>query len=81
MSEAATAFWIPAPAMVATNPGQPIFHRGKDRQFESIENAVKFVMEELSDRDRPTAMIQTDSASIEYRDIERMHRGMAGAAN
>jgi hypothetical protein len=80
MSEAATAFWIPAPTMVAARPGQPMFQRGRDRQFESVENAVKFVMEELSDRDRPTAMIQTDNASIQYGDIERMHRGMRATA-
>jgi hypothetical protein len=56
----ATAFWTPTATMMALRSGQPIFQRGKDRQFGSIENAVKFVMEELSDTDRPTAMIQTD---------------------
>ena len=76
MSEAATAFWIPEPTMMAAKPGEPLFQRGKDRQFESLENAVKFVMEDLSDRDRPTAMIQTDNASIQFGDIERLHRGM-----
>jgi hypothetical protein len=57
-----------------------MFQRGSNRQFESVENAVKFVMEELSDRDRPTAMIQTDNASIQYGDTERMHRGMRATA-
>jgi hypothetical protein len=76
MTEAATAFWIPTATMMAAKPGAPIFHRGQDRQFGSLENAVRFVMEELSDRDRPTAMIQTDNASIQYGDIERLHRGL-----
>jgi hypothetical protein len=81
MSGAATAFWIPAPIMMAAKPGEAVFRRGKDRQFESLENAVRFVMEELSDRDRPTAMIQTDNASIQFSDIERLHQGMKAKAN
>jgi hypothetical protein len=81
MSEAATAFWIPAPTMTTAKPGAPIFHRGRDRQFESLENALRFVMEDLSDRDRHNAMIQTDNASIAYSDIERLHRGMKAKTN
>lgn len=81
MTEAATAFWIPTATMMAANPGQPLFQRGRDRRFESLENAVRFVMEELSDRDRPTAMIQTDNASIQYGDIERLHRGLTAKAH
>jgi hypothetical protein len=81
MSEAATAFWISEPKMMAAKSDEPVFRRGKDRQFESLENAVRFVMEDLSDRDRPTAMIQTDNASIQFGDIERLHRGMKAKAN
>jgi hypothetical protein len=79
MSQSATVLWIPEPTMTAVRLGRPIFQRGKDRQFESLENAVRFVMEDLSAGDRPTAMIQTDDASIPFRDIARLHKGARGA--
>lgn len=81
MSQAATAYWIPTATMMAANPGRPLFQPGRDRQFESLENAVRFVMEKLSDSDRATAMIQTDDASIQDGDIERLHRGLTAKAH
>jgi hypothetical protein len=41
--------------------------------FESVENAVIFVMETLSQRDRNSAMIQTDHRSIHQPDIEGIY--------
>jgi hypothetical protein len=41
--------------------------------FESVENAVIFVMETLSERDRSSAMIQTDHRSIHQPDIEGIY--------
>jgi hypothetical protein len=80
MSEAATVFWIPVATMVApATPHAPIFSRGKDRKFGSLETAIRFVMEELPESDRPTAMIQTDNASIQFEDLERMYAGLKKA--
>jgi hypothetical protein len=77
MSEAAKVFWIVAPEMATVKPGRALWWSGdRQRQFESLENAVRFVMESLPDCDRSTAMIQTDNASIQYGDIERIHAGM-----
>jgi hypothetical protein len=72
--EAATAFWH-STAMFAPQPHGVIL-RGRDRQFESVENAVTFVMEKLDPRDRATAMIQTDNRHIHLADIEAIYAGM-----
>ena len=50
--------------------------RGRERQFESVANAVTLVMEKLEPGDRATAMIQTDSRSIHLADIEAIYRGL-----
>ena len=68
MSEAATVLWIPKAAMMATKPGTSIIHRGKDRQFGSLDDTVRFVMEGLPEVVRSAAMIQTDNASIQFAD-------------
>jgi hypothetical protein len=74
MMEAATAFWH-STAMF-TPEHHAVISRGRDRQFESVENAVRFVMEKLDPRDRSTAMIQTDSRSIHLADIEAIYTGL-----
>lgn|SRR5450631_2092220 len=74
MTEAATVFWFPI-EMLKPIPGATIWH-GKDRKFESVENAVMFVMETLSVDDRRTAMIQTDQSSIHPPDIQAIYEGM-----
>ena len=38
-----------------------------------VENAVRFVMEELSETDRSTAFIQTDGGDIYIEDIQKMY--------
>jgi hypothetical protein len=65
--EAATAFWH-STAMFTPQPHGKI-SRGRNRQFESVENAVTFVMEKLEPGDRATAMIQTDNRPIHLPDI------------
>jgi hypothetical protein len=61
--------------MMKPIPGKKILH-GKERKFESVENAVIFVMETLSDSDRGTAMIQTDQRSIHHPDIQAIYAGI-----
>jgi hypothetical protein len=74
MTEAATVFWFPV-EMLKPIPGASIWN-GKDRKFESVENAVMFVIETLSVDDRRTAMIQTDQRSILPPDIQAIYEGM-----
>jgi len=71
--EAAKVLWMPEPEMVARPPGSQIIPGGRDRQFESVENAVRFVMEDLSEYERGNAIIQTDSGTIHRADIEAMY--------
>jgi hypothetical protein len=75
MMEAATVFWTPEAAMMLVQPGTSIVHGGKDRSFGDLEAAVRFVMEDLPEGLRSTAMIQTDTASIQFVDIERLYKG------
>lgn len=77
----ASVQWFPQPTMRAARPGQAIYHHGSSRQFESIENAMRFVMEDLSDYERPTAMILIDNGTIHYDDIERFYRAAAVPAS
>jgi hypothetical protein len=74
MTEAATVLWH-STEMFKPEPHSKI-SRGRDRQFESVENAVRFVMETLSDGDRATAMIQTDNRSIHLDDIVAIYGGL-----
>jgi hypothetical protein len=53
-----------------------VISRGRGRQFESVENAVRFVMEKLDPSDRATAMIQTDNRPIHLDDIQAINAGM-----
>jgi hypothetical protein len=73
--ETATAFWH-STAMF-TPQRHAAISRGRDRQFESVDKAVRFVMEKLEPGDRATAMIQTDTRSIHLADIEAIYAGLA----
>jgi hypothetical protein len=77
MSEAATVFWTPF-RMTDRKFGEPIVGE-QNRKFESVENALTFVMENLSRVDRQTALIQTDYGSLHLADIEEryVHRTRA----
>ena len=69
--EAATVFWysqeIKKPADGAKKLG------GRNRKFESVENAVTFVMEKLSATERGTSIIMTDSRSIYPMDMKGIY--------
>ena len=74
MTEAATVFWysqeIKKPADGSKKFG------GRDRKFESVENAVTFVMEKLSATERGTSMIMTHSPSIYPMDMKRIYEDL-----
>jgi hypothetical protein len=67
MTEAATVYWFHVEAKF------PAAGEGRDCKFESFENAVRFVMEELSDEDRAATIIQTDNGTIHIEDIQKMY--------
>jgi len=73
MTEAATVFWYPNEGnRHADGTGLG----GRDRRFESVENAAAFVMEKLSATERGTSMIMTDRRSIYAMDIEGIYLGL-----
>ena len=65
-NEAATVCWFPP--VVA---GQVV--SGRDRTFESVDNAVTFVMEKMKENERAYAQIVTDSREIGIEEIRRMY--------
>jgi hypothetical protein len=46
---------------------------GDERQFESLANAVRFVMETLADFSRSTALIRTDAKHLNIEDIKLLY--------
>ena len=67
--EAATVHWLPARVY------RPVGHEpeavwGRDRTFESVDNAVLFVMDELGEAERTNA---TASRDISIDDIKRIY--------
>lgn len=73
MREAATVFWYSQQSKKPADGGRL---GGRDRKFESIENAAAFVMEKLSATERATSMIMTDSRSIYSTDIRGIYEGL-----
>ena len=74
MREAATVFWYPHEIKRPANGARKL--GGRDRKFESVENAAAFVMEKLSATERGTSMIMTDRRSIYAMDIEGIYAGL-----
>lgn len=73
MTEAATVFWYPQEIKKPADGGKL---GGRDRRFESVENAATFVMEKLSATERGTSIIMTDSRSIYPMDIQGIYEGL-----
>jgi hypothetical protein len=70
--EAAKACWFPAEAYNSVGHQlKPVW--GKDRTFESVDDAVTFVMEELSAIERSHASVLTPSRLLGINDIEQMY--------
>jgi hypothetical protein len=45
----------------------------RTRHFTSISNAVRFVMEDLTDFPQSTAWIETDAGDLTYEEIRLLH--------
>ena|ERR1700681_261754 len=77
MTETATVFWYSIemfePEIFAT------ISRGRDRKFESVEIAVRFVMESLPDEDRATAVVRAGNRRILIDDIVTIYGGLEAA--
>jgi hypothetical protein len=69
LNQPANALWTPAGGFAP--PGQ--IGGGQTRAFESVSNAVRFVMEELSPDDRSTAWITTDQGSLRPQEIQALY--------
>jgi hypothetical protein len=69
LNQPANALWIPAGGVAPS--GQ--IGGGQSRSFESVSNAVKFVMEELSPADRSTAWLTTDQGSLTLSEIQALY--------
>lgn len=72
MSKAATVQWVPFDFQ-ARDADQKLL-RGQERLFDSLEKALRFVMETLSEGDRASARILTDNEpALVLVEIERMY--------
>ena len=69
--EAAKACWFPAEAYRQDNPPKLVW--GRDRTFESVDEAVPFVMEDLSEVERSHASVLTSSRLISIDAIEQIY--------
>jgi hypothetical protein len=70
--EAATVHWLP-PRVYRPVGHEPEAVWGRDRTFESVDDAVLFVMEELGAPERINAYIATASRDISIDAIKRMY--------
>jgi hypothetical protein len=76
MSVAATVSWFPSFTMSPSVPHGKIPIGSVERKFDDLERAIRFVMENLPDSVRHSAMIYTDNATMEFPDIERLYNGL-----
>ena len=49
------------------------------RRFASLENAIRFVMEDLTDFPQSTARIATEQGELTLEDIRNLHAKLSGA--
>ena len=72
LDEQASANWLLIPEHGYENN---VFYRGDNRQFESVRNAIRFVMEVLPDQQRPTADIETEAGRVyKIDEIAKLYR-------
>jgi hypothetical protein len=72
LDEQASANWFLIPEHGYENG---VYYRGSNRLFESVRNAIRFVMEDLPGQQRPTAEIRTEAGRV-YRieEITKLYR-------
>ena len=70
LDQAAKVAWIET-GQIKRHSGDLI--KGSSREFESVRNAVLFVMETIAPNSRHTAMILTDGATLYPAEIEAIY--------
>jgi len=73
LDQAATVSWADIGQMRPVSPGVSLAPHSRNRDFESVRNAVQFIMEKLDAGSRSSAMILTDGATLHYADIEAIY--------
>lgn len=74
LDQAATVTWLVMDETQEAASNQPLFvKQSREKKFESVTNAVVFVMEKLSTSNRATAMIHTDAREIQMPETEVLY--------
>jgi hypothetical protein len=68
----ADVFWIPADQIPETGPDRT----GNHRHFETLREAVRFAMEELTIADRANIWITTENGNLTIEQIEQVYRDL-----
>jgi hypothetical protein len=70
LDQAAKVSWVEG---MLTQPNRKLLPNSKSKDFESVRNALRFIMETLNEGSRPSALIYTDGATLHQADIENMY--------
>jgi hypothetical protein len=68
----ADVFWTPADQIPETGPDWG----GNQRHFESLREAVRFAMEELTTADRANIWITTEDGNLTIEQIEQLYKSL-----
>lgn len=68
----ADVFWTPADQI----PETALEWAGNQRHFESLRDAVRFAMEELTVADRANIWITTENGNLTIEQIEQLYRNL-----
>jgi hypothetical protein len=72
LDQAASVTWLEMPQSFP--PGAKMVGVSKSREFESVKNALRFVMEDLKSASQSSAMIHTDGvADLQIETIRQMY--------
>ena len=72
LDEQASANWLLIPERGYENG---VIYGGSNRRFESVRNAIRFVMDELPGQQRPTAEIRTEADRVyKIDEIAKLYR-------
>ena len=73
LDEPATVTWTEMVEMHPRGPRRLKLDFTRSRNFESVRNAVLFVMESMTAINRSTAMIHTDEGQISFAEITTLY--------
>jgi hypothetical protein len=73
LDEQASANWLLIPEHGYESN---VIYGGSNRPFESVRNAIRFLMEDLPGQQRPTAEIRTEAGQVyKIDEIAKLYRG------